>query len=246
MKKVFLLCTIICLQVVANAQVQNKFTIPKSRPSAKFGGSIAHHIGTGGQQNENSPLLFFNNGQSAGLDVTIAPKSGTTRFKIAADYIIGTNNNNAIAAYAKENDIPYSNYRFTIPKSRPKGFAVMVSPQFMLFPKSKNKKLPLMWLDLKAGAFFSNQQTLQFFQGQSTTASKEIKSNAVSFVYSPSLVVNVVKTKKLFLNLKAGYSNYGGFGFGVSITEQDCMNVPCVRCFGTGCYTPPTPDPPKM
>ena len=52
----------------------------------------------------------------------------------------------------------------------------MASPQFMLFPKSKNKKLPLMWLDLKVGALFSNQQNVQFYQGQ-TTPSKEIKSN---------------------------------------------------------------------
>jgi hypothetical protein len=111
----------------------------------------------------------------------------------------------------------------------------MVSPQFMLFPKSQNKKLPLMWLDLQVGAFFSNQQTLQFFQGQSATPSKEIKSNAVSFVYNPTLVVNVIKTKKLFLNLRAGYSNFGGFGFGVSITESDCRGAMCEKCPWQGC-----------
>jgi hypothetical protein len=122
----------------------------------------------------------------------------------------------------------------------------MVSPQFMLFPKSQNKKLPLMWLDLQAGAFFSNKQTLQFFQGQSATSSKEIKSNAVSFVYNPTLVVNVIKTKKLFLNLRAGYSSFGGFGFGVGITEQDCRGAPCFRCRGTFCIEPTTTtDPPK-
>jgi hypothetical protein len=232
MRKIILGVSIIfCIQLVANAQEANKFTIPKSRPSAKFGGSIAQHIGTSRQENDNSPFLFFKNGQSAGLDLTIAPKAGTTRFKIAADYITGTADESAIAAYANKKDITYS--KFTIPK--PRGYSVMVSPQFMLFPKSKRKKAPLVWLDLKAGALFINQQTLQFFQGQSTTPSKEIKTNAVSFVYSPSVVVNVIKTKKIFLNLKAGYSNFGGIGFGVSITEQNCQGMPCYRCHNPGC-----------
>jgi hypothetical protein len=57
----------------------------------------------------------------------------------------------------------------------------------------------------------------------------------MSFVYSPSLVVNIIKTKKLFVNLKAGYSNFGGFGFGLSITESDCHQAPCCRCYGSGC-----------
>ncbi len=204
----------------------------QTKSKITFGANGANHIATSAQQKNNSPFLFFKNGQSAGLELILVPPKGTTRCKLAADYIMGTNDGNAVKAYAKANNVEYSNYRFTIPK--PRGFSIMVSPQVMLFPKSKNKKLPLMWLDLKAGAMFSNQQTIDFFQGQ-TTPSKEVKSNAVSFVYSPSLVVNVVKTKKLFLNLKAGYSNWGGIGFGVSITEQDCHNVICYRCQGSGC-----------
>jgi hypothetical protein len=235
MKKVLLsLLIIFCTQLVANAQAAEKITFPKEKlKGPMMGGKIAQHFGTGGQKNENSPMIFFKNGQSAGLEFTIIPPKGTTRYKLTADYIIGTNDESAIAAYTKENKIEYTNYKFTIPK--PRGFAVMVSPQFMLFPKSQNKKLPLMWLDLQAGAFFSNKQTLQFFQGQSTSASKEIKSNAVSFVYNPTLVVNVFKTKKLFLNLRAGYSSFGGFGFGVGITESDCRGAYCYRCHGTGC-----------
>ncbi len=31
----------------------------------------------------------------------------------------------------------------------------------------------------------------------------------------------------------------------MGIVEQDCMGAPCFRCFGTGCYTPPTPEPEK-
>jgi hypothetical protein len=246
MKKALLsLLIIFCIQLVANAQAAERIVFPREKPKGPMmGGKIAQHIGTGGQKNENSPMMFFKNGQSAGLEFKVIPPKGTTRYKLTADYIIGTNDESAIAAYAKENKIEFTNYKFTIPK--PRGFAIMVSPQFMLFPKSQNKKLPLMWLDLQAGAFFSNKQTLQFFQGQSTIPSKEIKSNAVSFVYNPTFVVNVFKTKKLFLNLRAGYSSFGGFGVGVGITEQDCRGMPCFRCRGTFCNEPTTtPDPPK-
>jgi hypothetical protein len=148
------------------------------------------------------------------------------------DYIIEANDNNAVAAYAKENKIEYSNYKFT--KAKPYGFSIILSPQFMLFPKSKRKKLPLMWLEFPAGIFVGNQQTLQFFQAQ-TTQSTELKTNAVSFVFNPSLVVNVIKTKKVFINVKAGYSNFGGFGVGLNITEQDCRGAICPRCPGAGC-----------
>jgi hypothetical protein len=198
-----------------------------------FGGSANYHLPMSMQKEGTSPFLFLNSAQSAGLELSFTPnKKSSTRIKLAADYIIGSNNKESIAAYAKEKDIVYTSYKFT--KTNPSGFSIMASPQFMLFPKSQNKKLPLMWLDLKAGVLFSNQQSLQFFNGQ-TTPSKEIKSNAVSFVYSPSLVVNVVKTKKLFLNLRAGYSNFGGFGFGLNITESDCRQVPCCRCPAWGC-----------
>jgi hypothetical protein len=213
-----------------------------SQTKVKFGGNIGYHIGSGGQQDNISPFLFFKSGQSAGLDFTLIPKKGTTRLKLAADYIIGTNDETALKTYAKGNNIDYTSYKFN--KTNPSGFSIMASPQFMLFPKSKNKKLPLMWLDLKVGALFSNQQNVQFYQGQ-TAPSKEIKSNTMSFVYNPSLIVNVIKTKKLFINLKAGYSNFGGFGIGVGITEQDCHQVPCFRCYGSGCITPTTTDTPK-
>ncbi len=98
-----------------------------------------------------------------------------------------------------------------------------------------------MWLDLKAGVMISNQQSVQYFLEQ-TIPSTEIKSNAMSFVYNPTLVVNIIKTKKLFVNVKAGYSNFGGFGFGISITEQDCHGAMCERCLGAGCipFTKPS------
>jgi hypothetical protein len=205
----------------------------QAQSSIKFGGSANYHLSMGMQKESTSPFLFLNAAQSAGLELSFAPnKKSSTRIKLAAEYIIGSNNKESIAAYAKEKDVVYTSYKFT--KANPSGFSIMASPQFMLFPKSQNKKLPLMWLDLKVGALFSNQQNLQFFNGQ-TAPSKEVKSNAVSFVYSPTLVVNVVKTKKLFLNLRAGYSNFGGFGFGLNITESDCRQVPCCRCPAWGC-----------
>jgi hypothetical protein len=212
--------------LIATLQIQ-------AQGSIKFGASGNYHLPMGMQKEATSPFLFLKSAQSAGLELSFAPnKKSSTRIKLAAEYIIGTNNKESIAAYAKEKDIIYTNYKFT--KVNPSGFSIIASPQFMLFAKSQNKKLPLMWLDLKVGALFGNQQTLQFFNGQSTP-NKEVKSNAVSFVYSPKLVVNVVKTKKLFLNLKLGYSSWGGFGIGVGIAEQDCRSAPCCRCFGTFC-----------
>jgi hypothetical protein len=222
MKQTITILTI--LIATLQAQAQN---------SIKFGASANYHIPMATQKEDTNPFLFLNSAQSAGLELSFPPnKKSSTRIKLAADYIMGSNNKENIAAYAKEKDIVYTSYQFT--KANPSGFSIMASPQFMLFPKSQNKKLPLMWLDFKVGALFSNQQSVQFFSGQ-TTPSKEVKSNAVSFIYSPTLVVNVVKTKKLFINLKAGYSNFGGFGFGLNITEQDCRSAPCCRCFGTFC-----------
>jgi hypothetical protein len=205
-------------------QAQNRITL---------GINANYHLPMSMQKEVKGPFLFLNVAQSAGLELSFAPfKKSSSRFKLAAEYITGTNNKEGIATYAKANKIEYKSYEFT--KANPSGISIMASPQFMLFPKSQKKRLPLMWLDLKAGALFSNQQNLQFYTGQ-TASSTEIKSNAVSFVYNPSLVVNIIKTKKIFVNLKAGYSNFGGFGFGVCITEQDCRGAWCYRCCGTGC-----------
>jgi hypothetical protein len=211
---------------IATLQIQAQSRI-------KFGASANYYVPIAAQKEGTSPLLFLKSVQSAGVELSFAPnKKSSTRIKLAADYLVGNNNKENIAAYAKEQDIVYTSYKFT--KTNPSGFSIMASPQFMLFPKSQNKKLPLMWLDLKVGALFSNQQSLQFFSGQSTP-SKEIKSNAVSFIYSPTLVVNIIKTKKLFVNLKAGYSNFGGFGFGLNITESDCRGAPCFKCSWPPC-----------
>lgn len=223
MKKLFLITAVLFVQIQMYSQEKTKIT---------FGGNVAYHFGTSAQKENTSPLMFFKNGQSAGLDLTLIPKTGTTRYKLAVDYIMGTNDESAVTAYAKDNNIEYTSYKFT--KSNTSGISIMASPQFMLFPKSQSKKLPLMWLDLKAGVIISNQQNLQFFLGQ-TTPIAEIKSNSMSFVYSPTLVVNVIKTKKLFVNLKASYSNFGGVGVGLSITESDCRGAPCCKCGWTGC-----------
>ncbi|WP_298140071.1 hypothetical protein [Flavobacterium sp.] len=220
--KILIIATLF-VQIQMYSQTKTKIT---------FGGNAAYHLGTSAQQKENSPFLFFKNGQSAGIDLTLIPKTGTIRYKLAIDYIIGTNDESAVTTYAKENNIEYVNYKFT--KSNPNGFSIMASPQFMLFPKSKSKKLPLMWLDLKVGALFSNQQNVQYFLEQ-TTPNAEIKSNAVNFAYNPTVVINVIQAKKFFVNVKASYSNFGGFGIGLNITEMDCMGWPCFRCPATGC-----------
>ncbi len=223
--------------LIATLQVQAQKRIT-------LGVNANYHVPMPIQKEGSSPFLFLNSAQSAGLELSFAPfKKSSTRFKLAADYITGTNNKEYIAGYAKANKIEYKIYEFS--KANPSGISIMGSPQFLLFPKAK--RLPLMWLDLKAGALFSNQQSLQFFQGQ-TLPNIEIKTNAVSFVYNPSLVVNIIKTNKLFVNLKAGYSNFGGVSVGVAITSSQCFNISCCRCPYWGCgpsCPPPTPDPPK-
>lgn len=224
MKKIkFLIIALVVVQIQAYSQAKTRVT---------FGGNTAYHIGTGAQKESNSPLLFFNNGQSAGLNFMLIPRKGTTRYKLAADYIMGNNDESAALAYAKAKNIEYESYKFT--KSNSSGLNIMAGTDFMLFPKSHSKSLPLMWLELEAGALFTNKQSLEFYLGQ-TTPSTEVKSNAMSFVYSPGLIVNVLQTKKIAVNLKASYSNYGGFGIGLNITEQDCRGMACYRCQGAGC-----------
>ncbi|MBL7772759.1 MAG: hypothetical protein JNM95_07860 [Chitinophagaceae bacterium] len=207
----------------------------QAQRSIKFGVS-AYYVPIGMQKEGTSPFLFLNSAQSAGLELSFAPiKKSSTRIKLAADYIMGSNNKESITTYAKENKIEYTNYKFSTTK--PSGFSIMSSPQFMLFPKSKNKKLPLMWLDLKVGALFSNNQSIQFLNIKDEKLA-EVKSNAVNFVYNPTLVFNVIKTKKLFFNLKVGYSNWGGVGIGVGIAESDCRAIHCNRCPAPGCCNP--------
>ena len=223
MKQTLIIITLLSI-VTLQSQAQNRI---------KFGVNANYHLPMSMQKEGTSPFLFLNTAQSAGVELSFAPfKKSSTRFKLAAEYITGTNNKENIATYAKSNTIEYTSYQFT--KAKPIGYSIMASPQFMLFPKSQNKKLPLMWLDLKAGALFSNQQSLKFFQGQALP-NKEIKSSAMSLVYNPTVVVNIIKTKKLFVNLKAGYSSWGGFGIGLGITESDCRGAPCYKCSWPPC-----------
>jgi hypothetical protein len=233
-----ILTTIICLTMAMYAQAQsNTWDSTNKRRKGEMGIAIGagvnYFVPTNDQKTGTGNFLFLKNAVAIGADVSFIPKKGTTRFKLAAEYITGNNNNDGITTYAKEKDIVYTSAKFT--KAKPSGFSLMAGPKFMLFPKSKRKKAPLVWLDWPAGIIVGNQQGIQFFNAQSTTPSKEVKSKAVSFAYSPSLIINIVKTKKLFLNLKAGYSNFGGFGFGISITEQDCHGAICPRCPGAGC-----------
>lgn len=201
---------------------------PMLRP-LKVGGHVSYNTGN---QRKEAPWLWIKDFVTTGADLSLSPKKGSTSFLVSANYSTGSNNESQIASYAKANDIAYSKYSFT--KSKPSGFSVLVGPHVMLFPKSQSKKLPLMWLDLKAGAMFTNEQTLQFFQGQ-TTPSKEIKTSSTLFVYEPAFELNLIKTKKVFINLRASYNNTTGFGIGVGIAERDCRGALCYRCEGPGC-----------
>jgi hypothetical protein len=177
-------------------------------------------------------FLFLKDAKSVGIDYSFGFKNSASGFKFSADYIMATTNTDAVASYAKVSDIPYKTFNFTQPN--PTGISVMAGPNIMLFAKSINKKLPLIWLDLQAGAIFSNPQSLQFFNGK-PDPSKEIKTSNISFVYSPMLTVNLIKINKILINAKVGYSNVGGLTIGLGIAEQDCAGMACCRCQGTFC-----------
>lgn len=181
---------------------------------------------------DEGPFLFLKDAKSAGLDYSFGFKNKASGFKFSADYIMAKTDEEGVAAYAKVNDIPYKTFNFT--KPNPSGLRLMAGPNIMLFAKSKRKKLPLMWFDLQAGAVYSKGQSLEFSQGQGKV-SKEFKPNEWNIAYAPSLVVNVIKTKKIFINAKVGYSNFGGLTFGIGIAEVNCVEIPCCRCPGWMC-----------
>jgi hypothetical protein len=178
------------------------------------------------------PFLFLKDAKSVGIDYSFGFKNSASGFKFSADYIMATTNTDAVASYAKQSDIPYKTFNFT--QSNPTGISVMAGPNIMLFAKSSSKRLPLIWLDLQAGAIFSNPQSLQFLDAKNNPT-KEIKTSNISFVYSPMLTVNLLKTKGLIFNAKVGYNSVGGFSIGIGIAPKDCSGVSCYRCCGTYC-----------
>jgi hypothetical protein len=170
-------------------------------------------------------FLFLKDAKSVGLDYSFGFKNSASGFKFSADYIMATTNTDAVASYAKQSDIPYKTYNFTQPN--PTGISVMAGPNIALFAKSK--KLPMIWLDLQAGAVFSKPQSLQFLDAKGNPT-REIKNTTTSFVYSPTLTVNLFKTKGLMFNVKTGYNSIGGFSIGLNVAEIDCRGWACWKC----------------
>ena len=178
------------------------------------------------------PFLFLKDAKSVGLDYSFGFKNKASGIKFSADYIMAKTDNEGVAAYAKEMDIPYKTFNFS--NLKPTGISLMAGPNIMLFAKSTKKRLPLMWLDLQAGAIYNKPESLQFFGGQ-TTPSKELKTSNISLVYNPTLTVNLIKINKILINAKVGYSNFGGLTIGLGIAKQVCVGMPCCRCYGAGC-----------
>jgi hypothetical protein len=214
MKKVFYLMLLLTTILQANAQ----------RGLAIHGG---YSMPTSNIKPDAGPFLFLKDAKSVGLDYSFGFKNKASGFKFSADYVMGSIDQSAVASYAKVTDIPYKTFNFT--QSKPTGISVMAGSNIALFAKSTAKRLPLMWLDLQAGAIFSNPQSLQFFSGK-PDPSKELKNSTVSLVYSPTLTVNLIKISKVSINAKIGYSNFGGLTFGLGIAECDCTGMPCYRC----------------
>jgi hypothetical protein len=217
MKKLFYLMLLLTTTLQINAQ----------RGLGIHGG---YSMPTSNIKLDAEPFLFLKDAKSVGIDYSFGFKNSASGFKFSADYIMATTNTDAVASYAKQSDIPYKVFNFTQPN--PTGISVMAGPNIALFTKSK--KLPMIWLDLQAGAIFSNPQSLQFFSGK-PDPSRELKSSPISLVYSPTLTVNLIKLNKILINAKVGYSNFGGLTFGIGITEQDCVGAPCYKCHNPGC-----------
>jgi hypothetical protein len=219
MKKLVYLFLLLATVLQGNAQ----------RGLAIHGG---YSIPTSNIKPDAGPFLFLKDAKSVGLDYSFGFKNKASGFKFSADYIMAGIDKDAVASYAKTMDIPYKTFNFT--QAKPTGISVMAGPNIALFAKSTKKRLPLIWLDLQAGAIYSKPQSLQFF-GSQTTASKEIKTSNISLVYSPTLTVNLIKISKVSINAKIGYSNFGGLTFGIGIAEQNCEGMACCRCQGTFC-----------
>ncbi len=224
MKKVIYLFVLLVTVLQANAQ-------------RGLGIHGSYFMPTSNIKPDEGPFLFLKDAKSAGLDYSFGFKNKASGIKFSADYIMAKTDEAGVAAYAKVNDIPYKTFNFA--KPNPSGLRLMAGPNIMLFKKGP-KRLPLIWLDLQAGAVYSKGQSLEFSQGQGKV-SKEFKPSDWNIAYAPSLVVNVIKTKKLFINAKVGYSNFGGLTFGIGIAEQDCRGMMCEKCPNAGCipYTKP-------
>lgn len=87
--KIITLLSITTLQIQAQSRI-------------KFGVNANYHLPMSMQKEGTSPFLFLNSAQSGGLELSFAPfKNSSAWFKLAAEYITGTNNKENIPAYAK-------------------------------------------------------------------------------------------------------------------------------------------------
>lgn len=202
-----------------------------AQTSIKFGGQVNYHATLNSQKNSAGSMLFLNKALSAGVTVNVGAAKSKISWPISIDYVTGNNNKGGAEVYAKAKDILFSTYTFT--KSNPGGFSVLAGPSIALFPKVE--KMPLIWLQLQAGAFFGNNQGLQY-KNQAGATVNEIKANAVSFNYRPQLSIVAVNGKKIQGRINIGYSSFGGIGIGVGISEVICRGMVCHKCPGPGCW----------
>ena len=215
-----ILIAFISIGMILNAQAQSKI---------KFGTQVNYYLPTTNQKNSLTPFLFLDNAVSAGITATYITSKSRVSWPLSIDYISGTNSKDAPAVYAKDNNIIYTSYAYS--KSKPSGLSILAGPSFALFPKSK---LPLMWLQLQAGVLFTNSQSIQYMLDQNIVE-KEVRADPISFNYKPTLSIVVFKTQKIMGKINLSYSRFGGFGFGLGITERDCTGAPCWKCDGNYC-----------
>lgn len=221
MKKIILIA-LTSFSLTLHAQTDKKLV-------TQFAGNLNYHIPTWDKSSTNQPFLFLQGGQSAGLEMALIPTKSKFAIKTNANFFMGQNDKNAPVDFAKASNIVYTNYEWS--NKTPLGFSLMAGPRFMI--ATENKKIPIMYFDVQGGGLFTNGQSIKFME--QTLLAAEYKTDKARFAYGANFTIVPLITKKIMFRINAGYTNYGGFGIGLAISEVICIGMPCCRCFTGGC-----------
>jgi len=197
MKKTIIAAILIASIGAANAQlnIQYNYLVPTSSQKASY-----------------DKLLFPKNGSSIGLSYSFLSSKSNFGVLLQVDYFTLKNDAASVAAYAKSKDIVYSTYKFT--QAKAKGFAAMTGLIYHL-PHASETSL-LAGIELKAGALFSNGQSMQYYNGQNQKI-KEVTATKTSFVWNPNVYLDISVSKNIAFKVNAGYSSITGLNAGLGV-----------------------------
>ena len=197
--------------------------IPHAQAQNKVGFSLHsnYYVGTSAQKTSTKNMLFFKNGIDVGISSWIHIKK---RFglNLQASYLVGSNDEKEVAAYAKMKDIVYT--KFSYLRRPPGGTEIIWGLSYIL---SVTKKAAIT-ANLNGGFLLAKIQALQFLNNQGTVV-KSIKTNATSFVFNPYLDISLPVYKNFMPCFKVGYSNIGGIQIGVGIPLNHSGHTECAR-----------------